>query len=110
MQLVEQALVNIIGVKPAYMRPPFLDTGGQVLPTMQSMGYRVVTNDIDAGDWAGLTVDDSIGRFTEAGTDGDGHIPLMHEVYNTTVETLVPWIIGWAVEAGMQLVTVGKFS
>jgi peptidoglycan/xylan/chitin deacetylase (PgdA/CDA1 family) len=50
MSKLETALVNIIGVKPTYMRPPYLATGGSVLSTMATLGYRVITDDIDAGD------------------------------------------------------------
>ena len=48
MTRLEQALVNIIGVKPTYMRPPYLETGGSVLSTMRTLGYKVITDDVDA--------------------------------------------------------------
>jgi peptidoglycan/xylan/chitin deacetylase (PgdA/CDA1 family) len=55
MQKVDQALINIIGVKPTYMRPPYLATGGAVLSTMKTLGFRVITDDVDAEDWNGKT-------------------------------------------------------
>jgi peptidoglycan/xylan/chitin deacetylase (PgdA/CDA1 family) len=108
MQRLEQALVNIIGVKPTYMRPPYLATGGNVLPVMKNLGYRVITNDIDSGDWNNQSPQQSQQRFQQAGAGGNGHIPLMHETYAGTVNTLTPWLINWAKQNNLKLVTVGK--
>jgi peptidoglycan/xylan/chitin deacetylase (PgdA/CDA1 family) len=108
MTRLEQALVNIIGVKPTYMRPPYLATGGAVLSTMKTMGYRVITDDIDTGDWNNQTPQQSQQKFVEAGAGGNGHIPLMHETYSSTVNTLTPWLINWAKNNNLKLVTVGK--
>ncbi|KAF5662416.1 polysaccharide deacetylase [Fusarium heterosporum] len=106
MQRFEQAMVNIIGKKPAYMRPPYLATGGNVLPTMQQLGYKVITDDVDSGDWNGQTPQQSQQKFQQAGAGGNGHIPLMHETYATTVQTLTPWLINWAKQNNLKLVTV----
>lgn len=108
MQKVEQAFVNIIGKKPAYMRPPYLATGGNVLPTMKTLGYKVITDDVDSQDWNGYTPAQSEAVFTAAGASGNGHIPLMHEVYSTTVNTLVPWLINWAKANNLKIVTVAE--
>ncbi|KAJ4361766.1 hypothetical protein N0V83_010706 [Neocucurbitaria cava] len=108
MQRVEQALINIIGVAPTYMRPPYLATGGNVLPTMKTLGYRVITDDIDTGDWNNQTPAQSEAKFTQAGAGGNGHIPLMHETYASTVDTLTPWLINWAKNNGLKLVTVAE--
>ncbi|KAF2476923.1 chitin deacetylase-like protein [Lindgomyces ingoldianus] len=108
MTKLETALVNIIGVKPTYMRPPYLATGGSVLSTMKTLGYRVITDDIDAGDWDKKTPQQSEALFTAAGASGNGHIPLMHETYSTTVDTLTPWLINWAKTNNLKLVTVAE--
>ncbi len=109
MTKVEDAFVNLLGVKPAYMRPPYLDTGGQFLASMKKMGYKVITDDIDAGDWNKETPEASEKKFSSAGASGGGHIPLMHEVYPGTVNTLTPWLIDWAKKNNLKLVTVGRF-
>ncbi|KAK3348579.1 deacetylase-like protein [Lasiosphaeria hispida] len=108
MTKVEQALVNLVGIKPAYMRPPYLDTGGQFLSTMKSMNYKVITNDIDSGDWNNQSPSQSQQGFQRAGASGNGHIPLMHEVYPGTVNTLTPWLINWAKTNNLKLVTVAE--
>ncbi|KAJ4304594.1 hypothetical protein N0V90_000120 [Kalmusia sp. IMI 367209] len=108
MTKLETALVNIIGVKPTYMRPPYLETGGSVLSTMKTLGYRVITDDVDAEDWNGKTPAQSEAKFQAAGASGNGHIPLMHETYQGTVETLTPWLINWAKTNNLKLVTVAE--
>ncbi|KAF2001803.1 carbohydrate esterase family 4 protein [Amniculicola lignicola CBS 123094] len=108
MSKLETALVNIIGVKPTYMRPPYLATGGSVLSVMKTMGYRVITDDIDTGDWNSKTPAQSQQLFTQAGAGGNGHIPLMHETYASTVNTLTPWLINWAKNNNLKLVTVAE--
>lgn len=109
MTRLEQSLVNILGVKPTYMRPPYLATTGNVLPTMQKLGYRVVTSDVDSGDWNGLTPAQSEQRFAQAGAAGNGHVSLMHETYASTVDTLTPWLINWAKLNKLKMVTVGEW-
>ncbi|KAJ4360847.1 uncharacterized protein N0V89_001414 [Didymosphaeria variabile] len=108
MTKLETALVNIIGVKPTYMRPPYLETSGSVLSTMKTLGYRVITDDVDAEDWNGKTPAQSEAKFQAAGASGNGHIPLMHETYQGTVETLTPWLINWAKTNNLKLVTVAE--
>lgn len=109
MTKVEQALVNLVGIKPAYMRPPYLETSGQFLPTMKTMDYKVITNDVDAGDWNSKSPAQSQSVFQSAGAGGNGHISLMHETYAGTVNTLTPWLINWAKSNNLKLVTVGMY-
>jgi peptidoglycan/xylan/chitin deacetylase (PgdA/CDA1 family) len=107
MSKLEVAFANILGVKPTYMRPPSGATGGNVVSVMKSMGYRIVTWDIDSGDWNNVGVATSESRFSSANT-GAGHIPLTHETIATTVNTLVPWVLSWAKGKGLQMVTVAE--
>lgn len=108
MTRLEQAMVNIFGKKPAYVRPPYLETGGSVRQVMQQLGYKIITDDVDAGDWNHQTPQQSEQKFQQAGAGGNGHIPLMHETYDTTVNQLVPWLIDWAKTNNLKIVTVGK--
>ena len=108
MTKVETAFANLIGKKPLYMRPPYLETSGNILSTLKSMNYKVITDDVDTEDWNGKTPAQSEAKFTAAGASGNGHIPLMHETYATTVQTLTPWLINWAKSNNLQLVTVAE--
>lgn len=102
----EQAFVNIFGKKPAYMRPPYLETGGSVVSVMKSLGYKIITDDVDTQDWNGASVATSESKFTAAGASGNGHIPLMHETYQSTATTLTTWLINWAKQNNLKIVTV----
>lgn len=108
MDRLDQALVNLIGQKPLYMRPPYLQTGGNVLPTMGQLGFKVITTNVDSGDWDNRTPEESLQRFEQAGSCGNGHVSLMHETYASTVRTLTPYLINWANSRNLELVTVGK--
>lgn len=106
MTKVEQAFVNIFGKKPAYMRPPYLETGGSVTSVMKTLGYKIITDDVDTQDWNGASVSSSEAKFTGAGASGNGHIPLMHETYQSTATTLTTWLIDWAKQNNLKIVTV----
>ncbi|ORY67176.1 carbohydrate esterase family 4 protein [Pseudomassariella vexata] len=108
MTRVEQAFVNIFGRKPAYMRPPNLSTSANMLSVLKQMNYVVITDDIDAGDWNHESAQSSEQKFQNAGASGNGHIPLMHETYDSTVNTLVPWLINWAKTNNLKIVTVAE--
>ncbi|KAH9991510.1 carbohydrate esterase family 4 protein [Xylariaceae sp. FL0662B] len=108
MEKVEQAMVNIFGRKPQYMRPPYLETGGQFLSVMKQMNYSVITDDVDAGDWNNQSPQQSQQKFQQAGAGGNGHIPLMHETYSGTVTTLTNWLIDWAQTNNLEIVTVAE--
>lgn len=110
MEKVEQAMVNIFGRKPAYVRPPYLETGGQFLSVMRQMNYSVINDDIDTGDWNNQPATASEQMFQRAGAAGMGHIPLMHETYQSTVTTLTSWLIEWARTNGLGIVTVGMLE
>lgn len=102
------ALKDIIGVKPTYMRAPYLSTGGETVPVMKERGYRVVQCDVDSQDWNNLTPEQSLQRFLDAGASGLGHIPLMHETVKTTPGELAPMVIKWAKENKLKMVTVAE--
>jgi hypothetical protein len=110
MEKVEQAMVNIFGRKPAYVRPPYLETGGSFLSVMRQMNYTVINDDVDTGDWNNQSPAQSEQKFQSAGAGGQGHIPLMHETYQTTVTTLTTWLINWAKTNNLKIVTVGTLK
>ena len=105
---LENALANILGVKPTYMRPPNGASGGNVVPTLSGMGYQVVTWDVDTEDWNNVPMSTSQQKIRNAGTNGNGHIILMHETIQSTVDQLVPWVLDYAQQNGLELVTVAE--
>ncbi len=84
MSKLEVAFANILGVKPTYMRPPNGNTGGSTVSVLKGLGYRLVTWDVDSGDWNKEAPESSERKLTVG-----PHIVLMHETIPSTANTLV---------------------
>lgn len=108
MTRLEGALVNIIGVRPTYMRAPYLSTGGQVVSVMQSRNYRIVQATVDTQDWNNISAQQSFQRVQQAGASGNGKIILMHETVASTPGQLAPLVINWAKQNNLKMVTVAE--
>ena len=72
----ERAIANVIGKYPTYMRPPYgeCDAKSGCLKDMKEMGYSLVAQSIDSGDWK----------------NADGHIQESEELIKTYFKTLGP--------------------
>ena len=51
MTLLEEALMNILGYFPYYMRPPFLSINQQALSVLGELEYNVIIGDLNTRDW-----------------------------------------------------------
>ncbi|KAG5460003.1 MAG: chitin deacetylase, partial [Olpidium bornovanus] len=51
MTVNDEAIKNVTGVTPNYMRPPFGDCNERCASTLAAMGYHVVQWNIDSNDW-----------------------------------------------------------
>ncbi len=104
MTQLETALLNILGEFPQYMRPPYFYYNDAVLRTLGGLGYHVVDRDIDTYDWQ----NDSPGAIGtssalyENGLNAGGTLSLMHDVHQTTVETLVPDVLNMLAQRGLK--------
>ena len=107
MHKLDNAIANILGVEPRYMRPPYGSIGGSVLDALWDLGYEVVTWDVDTIDWK-ADVATSKKYVAHAGSDGNGHIVLMHETHQSTVDLLTPWILHYAKKNDLEFVTVAE--
>ncbi|KAG0381086.1 Carbohydrate esterase 4 protein [Mortierella sp. AD032] len=130
MRRVEQALLDLIGVVPRYMRPPYGDgTFGagnandvKVQTTLGGLGYVITTWDIATGD---ADIDDMAPPFklsdAELARLEQGnvtnvvnlapkapHMQLMHDTYQRTVTQLTPWSITYIKGLNYKLVTVAE--
>ncbi|KAG0065794.1 Carbohydrate esterase 4 protein [Linnemannia elongata] len=131
MRRVEQALLELIGVVPRYMRPPYGDgtfapgsaNDIKVQTTLTGMGYVIATWDIATGD---ADIDDNntphklsdaeLARLEQANVTnvvnahpkGANHMQLMHDTYQRTVTQLTPWSITYIKGLGYKLVTVAE--
>ncbi|KAF6834231.1 polysaccharide deacetylase family protein [Colletotrichum plurivorum] len=110
MTSLEDALINIIGKYPTYMRPPYFSWNDNTLSILKALEYHVIHADVDSLDYANnsplgnLT---SVGIF-EKGVAAGGSIALAHEVHQNTAEYLVPEFLRVIKEKGLRAVTVGE--
>jgi peptidoglycan/xylan/chitin deacetylase (PgdA/CDA1 family) len=120
MHKTETALSSILGFFPTYMRAPYLNCGPDCQDDMDAvtgLGYHVVNIDLDTYDWK-RNYDDAKRNFR----DGNGQFPglsqsphgsgsfitLSHDIFEETVEDLVPFMMKIVKEYGYTPVTVGE--
>lgn len=72
--------------------------------------YRVIIWDVDSQDWATHNLADEQREYKsvldKASSSNSGHIALEHEVYEQTVNELVPWAIKYVKSKGYKFATV----
>ena len=90
MTQLEDALKQIIGVAPRYMRAPYFAVNDVVLGAMTDLGYHVIDASIDTKDYENndpALIGNSVNKF-KTGLDAGGSIVLSHDVHEQTVHTL----------------------
>ncbi|KAJ7157582.1 carbohydrate esterase family 4 protein [Mycena crocata] len=125
---VEQALQRIIGVTPAFMRPPYGSYNDLVRQASFLRGQSLAIWDFDSGDSAGKTVAQSKALYDGvAKSKPSTLLSLGHETYETTAlrppfithplslisaslksHTVLPYAISKLQAAGYKLVTLDK--
>ncbi|TFK60306.1 carbohydrate esterase family 4 protein [Pluteus cervinus] len=106
---VEQALQRILGVYPAFMRPPYGNYNDQVLQASYIRGQKVVIWDLDSEDSLGASVQTSLGLYDSVISQRPSTIlPLNHEPLETTAHQLLPSVIQKLKAAGYNLVTLAE--
>ncbi|KAJ7153687.1 carbohydrate esterase family 4 protein [Mycena filopes] len=107
MWLVEQALERIIGVSPAFMRPPYGLWNNQVLEVSRVRNQSVVLWDFDSGDSTGSAVAQSEALYADiAKTHPNTLLAVNHETEGS--HQLLPYAIKELQGAGYKLVTLDK--
>ncbi|KAJ3040083.1 hypothetical protein HK097_002650 [Rhizophlyctis rosea] len=106
---VDAALKNIIGRSPTYFRPPFGESNSNVLATAGNFGYtKSILWSVDSFDYEeGRSMAQKQATYENLDRSIK-HIALNHDVHETTVTQLVPYILKWAKDNGVKLVTVGE--
>lgn len=131
MWLIEQALERLLGVKPAFMRPPYGNYNNLVRQVAAQRGQKLVTWDFDSGDSVGVSPAQSDKDYDALVKKHPSTIlALNHEVYGqlytpfrvislghglmktryaeTTAHIVVPHAIKALTGAGYKLVTVAE--
>ncbi|KAI8138264.1 hypothetical protein BJV82DRAFT_631670 [Fennellomyces sp. T-0311] len=104
------AINRAIGRRPAFMRPPEGAYNANTLSILGDLGYTVVMWDIDSNDWRGEGLTEERKEYESvlgsSSPSNSGHISLQHDVYESTVDTLVPWVINYVRQRGYRFTTV----
>jgi peptidoglycan/xylan/chitin deacetylase (PgdA/CDA1 family) len=107
MYRMEEAFSRIIGIKPAFMRPPYGSYNDDVLEVAYDRNQSVVIWDTDTGDSDGATVAQSKQVYANAVSQKVSNmLVLNHETYNTTAYEVVPYAISLLQSHGYELVTL----
>ncbi|KAJ7240918.1 chitin deacetylase, partial [Mycena rebaudengoi] len=91
---MEEALSRILGIKPAFMRPPFGDFNNNVQSIAAARGQSLALWDWDTGDADGNTTAQSEAVYNDvANAKVKNALILEHETEDTTASTLVPFAL-----------------
>ncbi|KAK0522644.1 hypothetical protein OC834_001188 [Tilletia horrida] len=92
-QLVEDALYKILGVVPAFIRPPYGETNNTINNYLANRwGYKIIMWDTDSGDASGNTTTQSKAVYRDFKT-GERHLTLNHEVKQGTADIVMPYAL-----------------
>ncbi|KAI3620853.1 carbohydrate esterase family 4 protein [Moniliophthora roreri] len=109
MARVDLALQRIIGVTPAFMRPPYGEYNDLVRQVSAARGQSLVNWDFDSGDSVGATANKSKADYTKVINDHPSTIiALNHETVQSTPEDVIRTVIPQLKAAGYKLVTVAE--
>jgi peptidoglycan/xylan/chitin deacetylase (PgdA/CDA1 family) len=110
-----EALVGPIlgGQTPTYFRPPYLKCNKDCLDVAKSMGYHVITANIDPREKpAGEVTSTSVKKvfteeFEKAKATGQSFIAYLSDLYDDTGKPAISAAIDLAKDYGLKIVTVG---
>jgi len=106
---VEQAFEKIVGVCPAFMRPPYGSYNDLVLQASYIRGQVVATWDFDSGDSVGATPAQSEASYDQLiSWHPNNVLALNHETIETTVHQVLPYAIRKLQAAGYRLVSLAE--
>ncbi|OUM67056.1 carbohydrate esterase family 4 protein, partial [Piromyces sp. E2] len=104
---------EIIGVKPAFFRPPCGRYNEKVQKYLGASGYSVIMWGTDTRDWehkdnVELVIAELNKELAAPGVSPATHsfISLMHDVHPTTVDTILPAVVDYVKSLGYQFVSL----
>ncbi|KAF9989218.1 hypothetical protein BGZ75_007243 [Mortierella antarctica] len=112
MTKLDDALKNIIGVSPVYMRPPYGNTSPQALEYLGSKGYKVINWNVDTDDWQHpLDYKRNLLGYrtilTNPATTQKSFISLQHDAERATAEVFSKLAIEYVLSKGYNIMPVG---
>ncbi|KXN80799.1 Chitin deacetylase [Leucoagaricus sp. SymC.cos] len=103
-----QAIKDITGVTPAFMRPPYGSYNDDVLEVAAKIGQDVALWNVDSGDSVGVAPGESQSRYDQAIQQKLPILALNHETHETTVNDVLPSVLKKLKDAGYRLVSVAE--
>ncbi|KAL1798038.1 hypothetical protein ACET3X_004644 [Alternaria dauci] len=110
MVLLEEAMTNILGYFPYYMRPPFLSVNANALSVLKELEYHVIIGDLNTKDWEYQTetaIETAKKLFID-GLDMGRTIVEAHEQEVWTQGVLIDYMISVVQSRGLKTVTVAE--
>ncbi|KAI8388753.1 uncharacterized protein BYT42DRAFT_528804 [Radiomyces spectabilis] len=109
METLSSVIEEAIGKRPAFMRPPAGSYDDHALEVLGDLGYHVVMWNVDSQDWVTHDLGAEKGEY-EAGVGqaSGSYITLQHEVFDQTIDELIPWIVNYGKEKQLEFVTVAE--
>ena len=104
MTRLEDAMLDILGFFPYYMRPPLLSVNTQALRVLQELEYHVIIGDLNTKDWkyqAKETVGEAKQLFIQ-GLEKGYSIVEAHDQELWTQGELIDYMIGVVRERGVK--------
>ncbi|QRV98282.1 chitin deacetylase [Ceratobasidium sp. AG-Ba] len=106
---VNDAIKKITGAVPAFVRPPFGEYNSNVQTVAGNLGQSLVTWDLDSQDWNGASVAQTEATYkNRLDSNPTGILALNHEVYGSSSQQVLPYVINYAKSKGYRLVTVAE--
>lgn len=104
-EYVDNLILNITGIKPFLMRPPYGSYNEVVSSVARDTGHSIIMWDIDPRDWDVKNTKIVSDHVLEKAKDGS--IILLHDFYDTSVEA-ADIILATLTERGYKFVTVDE--
>ncbi|KAJ6631854.1 hypothetical protein B0H10DRAFT_777 [Mycena sp. CBHHK59/15] len=106
---MEEAFSRILGIKPAFMRPPYGDYNSNIQSIAAARGQSLALWDWDTGDADGNTTAESEAVYNDvANAKVKNALILEHETEETTATTLVPYALSLFKSKSYNLVTMAE--
>ncbi|KAL9709440.1 hypothetical protein Ac2012v2_007175 [Leucoagaricus gongylophorus] len=105
---VTRAIQSIIGVTPAFMRPPYGSYNDATVDAAAQIGQDVVLWNLDSGDSVGAPPSESQSHYEQAVEQTLPILSLNHETHETTVREVLPAAIKTLKDGGYRLVSVAE--
>ncbi|KAG8909929.1 Carbohydrate esterase 4 protein [Tulasnella sp. 408] len=109
MTLTDTAIVKILGVKPAFVRPPYGSYNAASQEVAAANGQSIVIWDFDSGDSVGEPAKKSEADYQNIAAKKPVNIlTLNHETYDSTAHEVLPFALNALKAQGYSFVTVAE--